>query len=518
MRTVYTPSHGASKARVALATALLLVATVAVAVTTWTAPSASAAGAVTIWGTTAPTPALVDSDTAAVELGTRFTAVTKGQATGVRFYKTATNTGVHTGTVWTSSGSLLGRATFAGETATGWQTATFTTPITLTAGRSYVVSYHTNVGHYLATQRFQGASKSPSYLKVGTSNVGVYAYGTSSRFPKSTWNSSMYWVDLTFAPAVTPTVGSTPTTSATPTGSPIPTTSPTPTRSPTPTTSPTATPTPTPTATTPSGGGTVVLGRSFPNSDTTGVPAGTTLTPYTGSCSIQTNNVVIDSKILNCDLRIVAQGVTIRKSIINGTIYSDNGSFTLTDSEVRMPQSTATGIGDANFVVTRVEVTGGNRSINCAANCTVTDSFLHGQYTDRRGIDHESAIRMGAGSVIRHNYITCDATPVPPDSGCSAALTGYGDFAIVQKNTIDNNLIDGGPYGSMGFCAYGGSTTGKPYSAGVNNIKFTNNIFMRGTNGKCGIWGPITSFDSGAPGNVWTNNLWNDGTTVPPAN
>ena len=265
-----------------------------------------------------------------------------------------------------------------------------------------------------------------------------------------------------------------------------------------------------------------MLGRSFPNAATTGVPAGKALTPYTGVCAIQTNNVVIDSKTVNCDLRILAQGVVIKNSVINGTIYSDpdyfNGSFTLTDSEVRMPQSAGTGIGDVNFVATRVEVTGGSRSINCAANCTVQDSYLHGQYTDRRGIDHESAVRMGAGSIIRHNNITCDSTPVPPDAGCSAALTGYGDFAIVQTNTIDNNLIDGGPYGSMGYCAYGGSTTGKPYSAGVNNIKFTNNIFMRGPNGKCGIWGPITSFDSRAPGNVWTNNLWNDGATVPAAN
>jgi hypothetical protein len=301
-------------------------------------------------------------------------------------------------------------------------------------------------------------------------------------------------------------------------GASNPTPTSTPNATPTPTSIPTSTPPPAPT----SSGGFVVLGRSFPNSGTTGVPQGTTPTTYTGPCTIQTNNVVIDAKIINCDMRILAQGITITRSIINGTIYSDpdyfNGSFTLTDSEVRMPQSTGTGIGDVNFVVTRVEVTGGSRSINCAANCTVQDSYLHGQYTDRRGIDHESAVRMGSNSVIRHNYITCDATPVPPDSGCSAALTGYGDFAIVQKNTIDNNLIDGGPYGSMGYCAYGGSTKGKPYSVGVNNIKFTNNVFMRGPGGKCGIWGPITSFDSNAPGNVWTNNVWDDGAAVPPAN
>ena len=33
--------------------------------------------------------------------------------------------------------------------------------------------------------------------------------------------------------------------------------------------------------------------------------AGSSLTPYTGPCSIQTNNVVIDRKTINCDLRIL---------------------------------------------------------------------------------------------------------------------------------------------------------------------------------------------------------------------
>lgn len=268
--------------------------------------------------------------------------------------------------------------------------------------------------------------------------------------------------------------------------------------------------------------GIVVLGRSFPSSATTGVPDGTALTPYTGPCTIREDDVVIDAKIVDCGVLVLGQNVRITNSIINGYVSSDpnffNGSFSITDSEVRMPQATATGVGDVNFVMTRVEVTGGSRSVYCASDCTIQDSYLHGQYTDRRGIDHESGIRMAANTTIRHNTITCDATPVLPDAGCSGAVTGYGDFGIVQNNTIDNNLIDGGPQGSMGFCAYGGSTTGKPFSAGVNNIRFTDNIFMRGPGGRCGIWGPIVSFDSDAPGNVWTNNLWDDGTPVPPAN
>ncbi len=287
------------------------------------------------------------------------------------------------------------------------------------------------------------------------------------------------------------------------------------------TTSPTPT-SPPPTEPPPEPEGIIVQGRSFPSAATTGVPDGVTLSPYTGPCTIQTDDVVIDAKIIDCDMRVLAQGLVITDSIINGRIYSDdagsfNGSFSMTDSEVRMPPSTGTGVGDVNFVLTRVEVTGGSRSVNCGA-CTVQDSYLHGQYTDLRGIDHESAIRMGAGSSILRNTITCDAQPVPPDAGCSAALTGYGDFGVVERNTIDGNLIDGGPAGSMGYCAYGGSTPGKPFSEGVNNIRFTNNIFVRGPSGQCGIWGPIVAFDSAAPGNVWRNNIWDDGTPVPPEN
>jgi len=35
---------------------------------------------------------------------------------------------------------------------------------------------------------------------------------------------------------------------------------------------------------------------------------------------------------------------------------------------------------------------------------------------------------------------------------------------------------------------------------------------------QCGWWGPITSFDINAPGAVWTNNLYDDGSVVQPAN
>src|SRR5262245_31364069 len=49
----------------------------------------------------------------------------------------------------------------------------------------------------------------------------------------------------------------------------------------------------------------------FPDASTTGVPAGTTLTPYTGPMEITTPGTVIDGKIINGTLQIHADNVTI---------------------------------------------------------------------------------------------------------------------------------------------------------------------------------------------------------------
>jgi hypothetical protein len=472
----------------------------------------------------------VDRDRNAVELGVKFIPQRTGSVTGLQYYQGSRDENVTSATLWSSSGTALATVNFAATTKVGWRTIALTKPVALTAGTSYVVSYYAPRGGYSVTEGDLRAAKSLNGFTLKAS-AGVYSYSSSRRMPVNTYKGSNYLADVVFAPGVAvsrPDPTPTPTTSATPTPTPTKTATPTPTPTPTPTktATPTPTPTPTPTSTpTPppgsgsSTGGYTVLGRSFPSANTTGVPAGTTLTKYTGPCTIQTPNVVIDAKLVDCDLRILAKGIVISRSQINGNVYSDadmnNGSFTISDSWVNNGAYASTGIGDANFVAIRVEVSGGSRSVNCYRDCTVQDSYLHGQYTDKRGIDHESAVRMGSNSIIRHNTIACDAPDVPPDAGCSAALTGYGDFAIVQKNVIDDNLIWAG---SGGYCAYGGSTAGKPYSAGVNNIKFTNNVWQKGESGQCGFWGPITSFDSRAPGNVWTNNLYDDGKPVPPAN
>ncbi len=485
------------------------VAAVVVSLAVWT-PGATAktTNSATIWGAAAPSNVALQTTKSGVEVGTRFTVQQSGNATGVRFYKVAGVGGTHTGTLWTSKGRKLATVTFTGESASGWQSARFAQPVALTGGESYVVSYFQPRGRYAATTNITGASASPS-LSV-TRGAGVYRFTSKSAFPNRVWRNSLYWVDITFTPhgaALRPDGDSTAT----------PTPTPTPTVTPTPTTPPVAQPVPPkppvvvpPPATKPSTG--------FPNASNTGVPVGTPLTGYAGPCTITVPGTVIDAKTINCALEIRAKNVVISRSLINGTVYADPdlgiGSFTISDSQVNIGNNPGTGVGDGNFTAIRVHVTGGNRSINCFLNCTVEYSYVHGQFTDSTGVYHESGIRMGSGSVIRGNTIGCTAPDVPPDAGCSAALTGYGDFATVQNNVIDGNLFLGG---SGGYCAYGGSTTGKPYSNGVNNIRFTNNVFQRGESGTCGWFGPITSFDTSAPGNVWSGNRFDNGVGVPAA-
>jgi phosphodiesterase/alkaline phosphatase D-like protein len=165
---------------------------------------------VSVWNDSA-TPGAAEADPAAVELGMKFRSDVAGVVTGVRFHKASTNTGTHTGHLWSSTGTLLGSVTFAGETASGWQTASFATPIPIAANTTYVVSYFAPNGYYSSSSPFfssTGVDAAPLHaLASGVDGLnGVYNYGSESAFPESSWNDSNYWVDLVFFDNVPPAI------------------------------------------------------------------------------------------------------------------------------------------------------------------------------------------------------------------------------------------------------------------------------------------------------------------------
>ena len=152
---------------------------------------------------------VTENDPSAVDLGVKFQASTNGTIIGIRFYKGPQNTGTHIGDLWTTSGTLLASATFSNETASGWQQVNFSSPVSITAGTTYIASYQTNVGEYSADSNYfanaltNGPLTAPSSSSSGGN--GVYAYGSSNPFPNNTFNASNYWVDVVFNPGATQT-------------------------------------------------------------------------------------------------------------------------------------------------------------------------------------------------------------------------------------------------------------------------------------------------------------------------
>jgi hypothetical protein len=153
-----------------------------------------------IWQNAAPSGAVDAADTSAVNLGLRFRASSSGTIAGIRFYKESDNTGPHTGSLWSASGTLLATGTFSSESASGWQELDFSSPVAVTANTTYVVSYHTDTGHYAITSNGLASAVTNGPLTALASG-GVYAYGPADAFPSDSFNASNYWVDVVYSPS-----------------------------------------------------------------------------------------------------------------------------------------------------------------------------------------------------------------------------------------------------------------------------------------------------------------------------
>jgi hypothetical protein len=263
-------------------------------------------------------------------------------------------------------------------------------------------------------------------------------------------------------------------------------------------------------------------GGCWPNASNAGIPAGTSLGTYTGGCTIYTSQT-IDAKDIKtaCDdgFGIASTAVvTITNSRLPNTDVAETASLTVSDSKFDAgDQLNFAGLGVYNFTATRIEVIGGQHSTQCAANCTITDSFLHDQRNPMPLTPHNNPFISNGGHdmILTHNTLWCEPVVNANDGGCSSDLSLFGDFEIIDDVLVQRNLmVSNGD--NIPYCTYGGSAIGKPFPAGTN-IRYIDNIFQKGTTGTCGVYGAATSFNGTYTGNVWTNNKYDDGTTVTPS-
>jgi hypothetical protein len=265
----------------------------------------------------------------------------------------------------------------------------------------------------------------------------------------------------------------------------------------------------------------------WPGRHNTGVPEGTRLRPYRGPCTITSTRTIsrVDAT-KRCDAILIrAPRVLITKSLLPRVDATAGGSASvrLVDVRVKGGHWSDGAIWGYNIRAKRVNATGGQHTFHCADRCRVVDSWLHKQWNPRGQSFHNNAFISNGGSrmVIRHNRLHCTPRLNSTDGGCTADLSLFGDFDPIRRVTIDHNLFMPN-LSSISYCLYAGWNPGKPYGDNPTNIKVTDNVFRYGTKpngrrGRCGVYGPVTSYKASGEGNVWRGNRWAGGGRVRPS-
>jgi len=380
---------------------------------------------------------LINSDGANVnyELGMKFKSTVSGQVTAIRFYKSPSETGTHTGHIYSATGKQLAAVQFATETGSGWQQAALSNPVAITKGSQYVVSVNTGGTYYVDTISGLASLISNGNLRSIVGNNGVF--GPVGKMPTGSWNNSNYFRDVVFTTGtVTP---------------PPPT--------------PTPVPPPPPTTT------------GYPDSTNTGVPAGVTLKP-SGGITVTTNGAVIDAMDFNGSVNIDADDVTLKRSrIVAGGYWAVNilpNHKNVTVEDCYIDNGTGGGEGiqiqeQTNLQLLRNEIVHGadGISIGGAQTALIQDNYIH----DLRGTPDSHFDGVQTDSV--HNLTFRHNTIINQYDQTSAIMLGT-DWGSYDGVVIDNNRLSGGDYTI--YAASGGAGTG-------NNVQVTNNRLGTGQYG-----------------------------------
>lgn len=248
----------------------------------------------------------------------------------------------------------------------------------------------------------------------------------------------------------------------------------------------------------------------YPNASNTGVPAGTTLTAYTGP-NRPAAGAVIENKLITYPITIAAgrNNVTFRRCKFQMQafwhILTDEGATGLLVEDCEFDGMNDSGNDSAvsgyNYTLRCVNIHHTVDGLKIGSNSSVTDSYIHDLC--RLGNDpHNDGIQSlgGIGMTIRHNTI------IVPDGATSAIILSTGSASDMRNITIDNNLMGGGAY-----VVYGGYQAGVDNINKVSNIQIINNKITTQIFPKGGYYGPFTSVSAPV---VLTNNTWYDGPKV----
>jgi Domain of unknown function (DUF4082) len=145
------------------------------------------------------------SDGTTYELGMKFQSAKAGQITAIRYWKAASEIGTHTGNIWAASGGTpLATVAFANETASGWQQQSLSTPLTIQANTTYIVSVNANSYFAITYDQLASSIVKGDLSTIADGNNGVF--GNAGAYPTNSYRNSNYFRDVVFSPVVPSTI------------------------------------------------------------------------------------------------------------------------------------------------------------------------------------------------------------------------------------------------------------------------------------------------------------------------
>jgi hypothetical protein len=130
-----------------------------------------------------------------LEAGPRLQFAVNGQVTQLKYYKRSGDTATsHTLSFWDwDHSTLLATAATSGETASGWQTVTLSSPVSVSTGTNYAVSASIPASGEAFIANFYGPTLTNDQV---SSDTCVYNLSQGS-FPNST-TTTLVFVDVSF--------------------------------------------------------------------------------------------------------------------------------------------------------------------------------------------------------------------------------------------------------------------------------------------------------------------------------
>jgi len=214
----------------------------------------------------------------------------------------------------------------------------------------------------------------------------------------------------------------------------------------------------------------------YPDARSTGVPAGTSLTPTAGF-NATTSNAVYDKLDIRGTVTVTATNVTIKNSRISNVgffgVDIEGGSVTLQNVEIDCGGTGKKGILNGNFTAIRVNIHNCEDGVFADRDFTIKDSYIHDLATSptahNDGIQSIDAINV----TIEHNTIYAVDTS-------AIWLNNNSGGQLATNVVVQNNLLAGG--GWTLYCPADAST----------NVRILNNAFSTKFFPNVGGFGPAT--------------------------